>query len=92
LICQSFAQKETMVVSRLVLTAHALPLTVPFSVAPFCGAAQLIVGAACAPSGMAPHSASAASAIGDLRNFISSPFERGGLRGGSFCPPRSCCR
>ncbi|HET7365231.1 MAG TPA: hypothetical protein VFJ70_16810 [Burkholderiales bacterium] len=62
--------------SVLVFTAHALPLSVPFSVAPLSGAAHEMVGAACAASGIAPHTASAASAIGDLRNFMSSPLKK----------------
>jgi hypothetical protein len=40
LICQLFAQKETRVISGLALTAHAVPLTVPESVAPVLGVAQ----------------------------------------------------
>src|SRR5438067_6475736 len=76
-----------MSVSGLALRAQALPLTVPLSVAPLSGAAQLMVGAACAPRGMAPHSASAARAIGDLRNFMASPFFLEKERTGDFLPP-----
>src|SRR5438874_13264691 len=43
-----------------------------------------MVGAACAASGMALHSASAASAIGDLRNCMTSPFVLKRKRQGSL--------
>ncbi|TMG80039.1 MAG: hypothetical protein E6H77_03660 [Betaproteobacteria bacterium] len=55
--------------SLLVVAPQALPLSVPLSVAPFAGADQDTVGAACATSGMAPQSANAA-AIGVLRKLI----------------------
>src|SRR5689334_9265545 len=65
-----------MMASELVVAAQADPLTVPLSVAPLCGEVQDTVGAACAASGIAPQSASAARAIGDLRNSMTTPFNR----------------
>ena len=66
LICQLFAENVTRSVSLLALTAHAPPVTLPLSTAPFPGVVHETVGAACAASGMAPQAASAARAIGVL--------------------------
>jgi hypothetical protein len=66
LICQLSAQKVTRCVSLLVVTAQALPLTVPLSTALFAGAVHEMVGAAFAASGIAPHAATTAMAIGVL--------------------------
>jgi hypothetical protein len=58
-------------IRALALTAYAASLTRPLSTAPFAGEAQEMEGAACAASGNAPHAASAARAICDLRNLKS---------------------